>query len=222
MKAKPVSLNDLIDDETEFSILITLYTFRSLNLMQLSGLLDIPESTLLRKMKDLIRVKTIVLDNQATIEKRGKYYCLSDYIQKLIDSQDFESIKFKQENWIEAQKKIHLAANAVVGISSINHQLAKISAKFMQTMPEKTSKNIGQEAVFTSSHTILNFKSKEEIKEFKQLHENFLKQIEKFEHLENNQTHYKHTFHSFACPVGFLTSNEFIKKLGNNQRKKQK
>ena len=222
MKTKPTSLTDLITDVTEFSIIITLYTFQSLNLKQMSALMDIPESTLLRKLKDLIKYEVLALDNQATLERRGKYYCLSKNVQIMIDSQDFEPIKLKNEGMKENPETLRKAQLAMVGISGINYQLARITSKFFDVMPEIAFQAKEEKIKIGSSHSVLNFNSRDQIIEFSQIYTDFLQKIEKFENQKEAPPHFIHTFHTFSCPVGILNSNEFLEKLGESQKKSKK
>lgn len=218
MKAKPISLTDLIDDETEFSILITVYTFKSLNLKQLSTLMEIPESTLLRKMKDLIKYEVLVLDNHATMEKRGKYYCLSDDIQHMIDTQDFQPVVLSKDGKEKFYQTLQKARSAMMGISGINFQLAKITSKFFEALPEMGLKVKEKKIIVSASHMILNFKTLDQMHEYNELFKEFFQKIEKFEKQKNTPQEYVHTFHSFSSPIGLIQSTKFIEKLNQVQK----
>lgn len=105
MNTTPTTLIDLLDDDTEFSIIMALYSFKSLNLKQVSKFLDIPESTLLRKLKNLIKYQVIELDQETTLSHRGKYYTLTSKIQLILDQNPHEH-KSKRETKEDIPPKI--------------------------------------------------------------------------------------------------------------------
>lgn len=219
MKAIPISLIDLIDDETEFSIIITVSTFKSLNLKQMSALMDIPESTLLRKLKDLIKYEVLVLDNRATMERRGKYYCLSDKVQFMMDTQNSKNLKLEMDEIDEVQDVLRKARVIFLSISGINNQLAKITSKFLDVMPEMVFKVKEKQTILGASHRILNFNSTEQIKEFDQIYTDFIQKIKKFEKQNNTPQKYEHTFYSFSWPIGLINTTDFLYRLKEKPKK---
>ncbi|MHA1619736.1 MAG: hypothetical protein ACTSVZ_10685, partial [Promethearchaeota archaeon] len=98
MKANPEKLIDLISDKSEFIIIVSLHMFSSsMNLKKISEVTDIPESSALRKIKVLISQGHIILDQNATVAKRGKFYRISDKIISILDSEEDDSFNFKKE-----------------------------------------------------------------------------------------------------------------------------
>jgi predicted transcriptional regulator len=70
----------------EFGIITSLKIHSSLNLKRIAKLIDKPESTTIRYLKKLLEEGLIIIDTEETAQKWGKFYCLSDEIEKLYEN----------------------------------------------------------------------------------------------------------------------------------------
>ncbi|NPD89313.1 MAG: hypothetical protein HGN29_11355 [Asgard group archaeon] len=208
MNSTPTDIIGLLEDETEFSIIIALFTFKSQNLKHLSRLLDIPESTLLRKLKNMIKNQIIMLDQETTINRRGKFYTLTPKVKRILDTPPSKPNDTAEDNRIFKIRKSRL----YIAISSINLQLAKMLARYIQIDPEIMTRKEKQGAT-SSQHTILNFQTLEEIYDFRKILQDFYRKIEKYEKTEEGEPRFKYSFHHLACPIGLLSSQETIDKI---------
>jgi len=211
MNIIPTNLIDLLEDDTEFSIIMALYSFKSLNLKQFSKFLDIPESTLLRKIKILIKYQVIELDQETTLSHRGKFYALKPKIQFILDQNPHDH-KSRPATKDDIKTKIQKKKHLFVALSSINLQFAKILSQYIQIDPEIMT-NKEKRGAISSQLSILHFQSQEEIIEFKEILGDFQKKIDKFEKNKMGNPKFNYSFHYFACPVGLLTSQNSIDKL---------
>ena len=90
------AFNYLLENEIQYGIVTTLSIFGSLNQRQVSFLINKPEPTIFRHMKQLIARDFLELDSKKTSSHRGQFYCLSANFIKLA-----QQSRKEEENWEE-------------------------------------------------------------------------------------------------------------------------
>ena len=78
--------NQLVEDETEYSIVTTLQWYNSLNLKKISTMIGKPESTTLRYIRRLKKEGVIEFDSEKSEDSWGKYYKLSSDVKTIYES----------------------------------------------------------------------------------------------------------------------------------------
>ena len=105
LKTLQNSFANLHENEIQFSIVTCLAWYGSLNLRQISHLIGKPEPTTYRYARQLLDNGLIILDNEMSTSKRGKYYNLSPDLKNVAtdDSKQYEDL---EEDSIERIKTI--------------------------------------------------------------------------------------------------------------------
>jgi len=75
-------LKEIVQDFDKFAVIAALETYESLNLKELSLLLQKPRTTLLGHIKILLEDHLIEIDSRTTAEKWGKFYKLTEVFNK--------------------------------------------------------------------------------------------------------------------------------------------
>ena len=110
LKQLQESFVKLHENEIQFSIVTCLAWYGSLNLRQISHLIGKPEPTTYRYARQLLDEGLIILDNEMSTAKRGKYYVLSPDLRNIAteDSEKYEDI---EEDSVKRIKEIREKIN---------------------------------------------------------------------------------------------------------------
>ncbi|TFH30938.1 MAG: hypothetical protein E4G98_01100 [Promethearchaeota archaeon] len=209
MKANPEKLIDLIDDKTEFIILVCLHMFpSSLNLKKISDYTDIPESSALRKIKDLISLGHIVLDQSATMTNRGKYYKLSDRLIQIMDNEEDDSFNFKKSQLDDKKISAILSlADAFEALTSLNNSMTQLFARNFKTQI-KDLEQIKKSSTLHLSMMELSLQNKTEIDEVNEIFIEFSTKLKKFHRKAHPDGPPNHNLFFSIYPIGEIELEE--------------
>lgn len=162
-------------------IIVCLKMFHSLNLKRISELTGISESTALRKVRGLLEEKHIILDNDATLEHRGKYYRLSQQICNILDQTDTPSYKFKEEVQNDPDRiKLPKMLAGIEALTNLNASLFRIFSQYFKLKYQKQNQKLTVFPLISMSMVNLQLDTEDDRKEYSQYFHEFLQKIEKF------------------------------------------
>jgi hypothetical protein len=185
MDQPPESMLDLVADEDELGIILAIDTFGSLNLKGLSYIIDMPESSALRRVKELLKYDVITIDAKETAQSRGKFYCLTDRTKNLLQGDFNEQVPTfdKDEDKI---KYIQRMATAMKSLASFNTILNNFTVKYLDEIAQSDRLLTIKDDFISSSLMEFCFKNKEEMEEFTEIYSQFHKDVQKF-HTEDEE-----------------------------------
>lgn len=212
MKANPEYIIDLVDDPSEFIILICLNMFPpSLNLKKISEFTNIPESSALRKIKELIKKGGIILDQDATMQKRGKFYKSSNKVTQILEKDEERSLNPVKEQAGDDEKRVKVLSILDVfgALANFNSSMIRVAIRYLSTKSKSFDPNMIEEGKIAFSLTMmkLSLESKEEKREFLDMYMDFQKKIKKFEKKKDMRHSANHSFFTSIHPIGEFEVN---------------
>ena len=174
---------ELLGDETKFGILFALKMFGSLNLKHIAKCLGKSEPAILRQLKILTQLNLIIIDQKESTQSWGKFYKISSYGSEIF-SKSNKFINSLPDNayTIDLYHKMSLILKS---LSSFNHNITKFASNVMmedaQRLVELNKKNEGNyEDAMIFSLLSISLKSKEDLKEYLEMVNDFQEKVAKF------------------------------------------
>ena len=211
----PDGLLKLLDDETKISTLFGLYLFETLNLKNIARILNKNESTTLRHLKSLINEKLIEIDQKKSAQSWGKFYRLRDEFKMNLENM-FTDVPIKWDV-VESYDKL---ASAVKAISSLINAVGKFTASYLI---EKSQDKLGNQAEDKNDFTMPRFslaialpsvKTKDDLREFKNIITEFQEKIDKFEQKYKSEPVNNQIVYLFTAPLDEIHP---LKKFGREK-----
>ena len=170
-----IEFQKIFDDVLKLSMVIMLYMLNSLNLKQLSIILEKPEATLFRRIKPLLTTGIIQLDVEKSSEQWGKFYKITPSIRPLF--QDININYGKNENNFS---NILILSKKLQAVGNLAMNLANNTARMIHLQNYQNDLIHHKLSLFTLCKHF-HFDSPNDIEEFNTDLNEFLAKIKKFE-----------------------------------------
>lgn len=167
----------IFDDEIKLSMVIVLNLYNSLNLKQLSIILEKPEATLFRRIKPLLTAGIIQLNVEKSSQNGGKFYELTPSIRPLL--QDTMINYGKNENDFSGIKA-SILSKKFQAVGNLAMNLANTTARMLSNQDYQNELIDHKLSLFTICKH-LHLETSDDITEFQTDLDEFLEKIQKFE-----------------------------------------
>jgi len=188
MNKASISMLDLLDDDVGFLMFLLFRDYGSLNLKQLTEILDTPKTSVHRKIKDSISKGLIELDDQKSLNNPGMFYRNSSIVNQAFNQGQRLSEQEFQQNPKLVSKNL---SNLVKSVGALTKGLSKLYAKKIVENP-----NIIEEEVFDDRGVGLAFigtlelHTDEDLLEFRKILLDFIqKKTSKYESTDQGISH---------------------------------
>jgi len=158
---------DLLDDDMGFLMFLLLRDYGSLNLKQITQILDAPKTTVHRKIREFVSKGLLELDDKKTLEKPGMFYCNASIVNEAFKQGQRLSAKDYRQNPKLVAKNL---SNLAKSVGTLTKGLSKLYAKKIEENPtlieEEVFDDKGAGLVFIGT---LKLHSDEDLREFRKL-----------------------------------------------------
>ncbi len=201
---------NLFKDETKANILFIIDMFGPLNLQMIHKLLQMPKSTVLGHLREMVNENLIQLDSDATEKKTGKFYAITKQIKDLVDKDD-ENITLTKGSLkklgLPIKEAVRRVANAQRTIGYQAYLISRLTAQHIENsihIFEMLNKNPDDKLTEEQKMTVqsalggimgsiyeLGIDSSEEFIDLKKIIDDFGEKLKKY--TKSKRKHSKHT-----------------------------